>query len=93
MVRSSVLIMGADATAARIVHQSRQDRIAADVPRSQLARHVVGGAEHPDFVQVWEYIHSPENDGQAYKLLSRRVGAQPSQEAMVEAITEPTPAS
>jgi sterol desaturase/sphingolipid hydroxylase (fatty acid hydroxylase superfamily) len=28
--------------------------------------------EHPDFVKIYEYIHSPQNDGQAYKLLSRR---------------------
>jgi sterol desaturase/sphingolipid hydroxylase (fatty acid hydroxylase superfamily) len=28
--------------------------------------------EHPDFVRIYDYIHSPQNDGQAYKLLSRR---------------------
>jgi sterol desaturase/sphingolipid hydroxylase (fatty acid hydroxylase superfamily) len=27
---------------------------------------------HPDFEAVYSYVHSPENDGQAYKLLSRR---------------------
>jgi sterol desaturase/sphingolipid hydroxylase (fatty acid hydroxylase superfamily) len=30
------------------------------------------GTEHPDFVKVYDYIHSPQNDGQAYKLLGRR---------------------
>jgi hypothetical protein len=49
--------------------------------------------EHPDFVRIWEYIHSPDNDGQAYKLLSRRGAPQSSQETLVEAITGPTPAS
>ncbi len=28
------------------------------------------GTEHPDFVRIHNYIHSPENDGGAYKLLS-----------------------
>jgi sterol desaturase/sphingolipid hydroxylase (fatty acid hydroxylase superfamily) len=28
--------------------------------------------EHPDFVRVYDYVHSAQNDGQAYKLLSRR---------------------
>jgi Delta7-sterol 5-desaturase len=31
--------------------------------------------EHPDFVKIYDYIHSPQNDGQAYKLLSRRGAA------------------
>jgi sterol desaturase/sphingolipid hydroxylase (fatty acid hydroxylase superfamily) len=30
------------------------------------------GTEHPDFVRIHTYIHSPQNDGRAYKLLSRR---------------------
>jgi Delta7-sterol 5-desaturase len=30
------------------------------------------GTEHPDFVRIHDYIHSPENDGDAYKLLKRR---------------------
>ncbi len=36
--------------------------------------------EHPDFVAVYNYVHAPGNDGQAYKLLSRRsvdVAAEP----------------
>jgi sterol desaturase/sphingolipid hydroxylase (fatty acid hydroxylase superfamily) len=28
--------------------------------------------EHPDFVAVYNYVHAPGNDGQAYRLLSRR---------------------
>jgi lathosterol oxidase len=28
--------------------------------------------EHPDFVAVYNYVHAPGNDGQAYKLLTRR---------------------
>jgi len=29
------------------------------------------GTEHPDFVRIHNYIHSPNNDGNAYKLLKR----------------------
>ncbi|HLH97840.1 MAG TPA: sterol desaturase family protein [Xanthobacteraceae bacterium] len=29
------------------------------------------GTEHPDFVRVHNYIHSPDNDGDAYSLLGR----------------------
>ncbi|HZZ87115.1 MAG TPA: sterol desaturase family protein [Caulobacteraceae bacterium] len=29
--------------------------------------------EHPDFVRIWEYIHAPGNDGQAYRLLRQRL--------------------
>jgi Delta7-sterol 5-desaturase len=36
------------------------------------------GTEHPDFVRIHTYIHSPENDGRAYKLL-RRIAEKPSQ--------------
>jgi len=32
--------------------------------------------EHPDFVRIHNYIHSPHNDGQAYRLLSRRGSAE-----------------
>jgi sterol desaturase/sphingolipid hydroxylase (fatty acid hydroxylase superfamily) len=28
--------------------------------------------EHPDFVRIYDYVHSPQNDGQAYRLLARR---------------------
>jgi len=49
--------------------------------------------EHPDFVRIWEYIHSPANDGHAYKLLSRRGDMQSAAEVVAEAVTEPTPAS
>ena len=28
--------------------------------------------EHPDFLRIYAYVHSPQNDGRAYKLLSRR---------------------
>jgi sterol desaturase/sphingolipid hydroxylase (fatty acid hydroxylase superfamily) len=31
--------------------------------------------EHPDFVRIHAYVHSPHNDGQAYRLLSRRGAA------------------
>jgi len=49
--------------------------------------------EHPDFVRIWEYVHSPGNDGQAYRLISRR-GVAPAAPAVVaEAFSEPTPAS
>ena len=48
---------------------------------------------HPDFVRVWEYVHSPGNDGEAYKLLSRRGAGAPSAELAPEAAIEPTPAS
>jgi sterol desaturase/sphingolipid hydroxylase (fatty acid hydroxylase superfamily) len=41
--------------------------------------------EHPDFVRVYDYIHSPQNDGQAYKLLSRRAGDMPIGEAATDA--------
>jgi Delta7-sterol 5-desaturase len=30
------------------------------------------GTEHPHFVRIHNYIHSPENDGRAYKLLGGR---------------------
>jgi sterol desaturase/sphingolipid hydroxylase (fatty acid hydroxylase superfamily) len=32
--------------------------------------------EHPDFVRLYEYVHSPANDGNVYKLLSRRGASQ-----------------
>ena len=28
--------------------------------------------EHPDFLRIHAYVHAPDNDGRAYKLLSRR---------------------
>jgi lathosterol oxidase len=49
--------------------------------------------EHPDFVRIWEYIHSPGNDGQAYRLIARRGVAQAAPAAVAEALSEPTPAS
>jgi lathosterol oxidase len=30
------------------------------------------GTEHRDFERIYDYVHSPQNDGRAYKLLSRR---------------------
>ena len=48
---------------------------------------------HPDFVRVYEYIHAPGNDGEAYKLLSRRGASAPAAELAPEAAIEPTPAS
>ena len=53
--------------------------------------------EHPDFVKVYDYVHAPGNDGQAYKLLGRRGAAgvfpEVSAEIEADAVTEPTPAS
>ncbi len=48
---------------------------------------------HPDFERIWEYVHAPGNDGQAYKLLSRRGAAAPATPAIVEVAPEPAPAS
>ncbi len=33
--------------------------------------------EHPDFLKIHAYIHSPQNDGRAYRLLSRRGSSTP----------------
>jgi len=40
--------------------------------------------EHPDFVRIHDYIHSPQNDGHAYKLLSRRGSAELGDEAAAD---------
>jgi sterol desaturase/sphingolipid hydroxylase (fatty acid hydroxylase superfamily) len=36
--------------------------------------------EHPDFDRIYEYVHSPDNDGNAYKLLSRAARSGPALE-------------
>ena len=46
--------------------------------------------EHPDFLSVHGYVHGPDNDGRAYKLLSRR-GDAPA--AIDEPAREPVSAS
>jgi lathosterol oxidase len=41
------------------------------------------GTEHPDFVRIYEYVRSPQNDGRAFELISRRAAT---------GVLEPAPA-
>jgi sterol desaturase/sphingolipid hydroxylase (fatty acid hydroxylase superfamily) len=42
--------------------------------------------EHPDFDRIYEYVHSPQNDGNAYRLLRRHA---PAEEPLREPAREP----
>jgi hypothetical protein len=51
------------------------------------------GTEHPDFVRLYNYVHSPQNDGQVYKLLSRgNAGSAPPQPQPLPALVREAPA-